>query len=238
MAGDVRCDVCGRTFPYATSGAPASTVRCPYCQMTVKLPAPEVESGRSPGDVVPARDAAGDWHVYTCDGQRYGPITRDELDRWAAEKRLTATCQVYQDGWPAWRMAPEFYPNLPPATAAISPSAAAPNVASGLSGAPASQNPYAAPRFAGAGGAAAYQLPHRGVLILVFGILAWTVCGVFALPAWIMGYADLQKMKAGEMDNSGYGMTMAGMVLGAILSVLVGLAIVLVIGFAVLATRP
>ena len=131
-------------------------------------------------------------------------------------------CQVYQDGWPAWRMAPEFYPNLPPATASVmAPSAAAPNVGAGLGGPGASPNPYAAPMFAGGGGAAAYQLAHRGVLILVLGILGFVMCGCFtALPAWIMGYGDLQKMRAGQMDKEGYGMTMAGMVLGIIQCVL------------------
>src|SRR5207249_1251313 len=85
--------------------------------------------------------AAANWHVYTCDGQRFGPITKDELDRWAEEKRLTASCQVYQDGWPTWRLAREFYPNLPPATVGAGASAAAPNVG----GAFAAQNPYSAP---------------------------------------------------------------------------------------------
>jgi hypothetical protein len=170
--------------------------------------------------------SGGMWHVYTCDGQRFGPITKQELDAWAEEKRLTTSCQVYQDGWPAWRMASEFYRDLPPAAGAASVSAA-PNVGvqpgAMASQKTPSQNPYAAPMYAGAAplsGAAAYQVPHRGTLILVLGILGWAVCCVFALPAWIMGHTDLKRMRAGEMDNSGYSLTMAGMVLAIIQCIL------------------
>lgn len=51
------------------------------------------------------------------DGQRYGPITRDELDQWATEQRVNGECQVWQVGWPQWRLASEIYPGLatPPA---------------------------------------------------------------------------------------------------------------------------
>jgi hypothetical protein len=220
MATEVRCDVCGRTFEHEGSGP---TVRCPYCQMTVKLPSGEVGSTSSGESAA----TAGNWHVHTCDGQRFGPITKEELDRWAAENRLTSSCQVYQDGWPAWRMAREFWPNLPPAAATSS--AAAPNV--GEAAASGSQNPYAAPAFSGAGsfgGATAYQIPHRGTLILILGILGFVMCGCFtALPAWIMGQSDLKQMRAGIMDNSGYSLTMAGMVLGIIQCILCVLAIVI-----------
>jgi hypothetical protein len=193
--------------------------------MTVKLPPPP-ESAPSPSTAAADKAGAGNWHVYTCDGQRYGPITKDDLDRWATEKRLTQSCQVYQDGWPTWRMASELYSDLPAAAAGmVAGAGAAPNVPGSFA---ASSNPYAAPAFAGAGGAVVYQIPHRGSLILVLGILGLVLCGCFtALPAWIMGHADLQKMKAGQMDNSGYGMTMAGMVLGIIYCVLWLLVVVL-----------
>ncbi len=216
MASDVRCDVCGRAFEHEWTG-PA--VRCPFCQMTIQRPA-------DGGSAIAAAQPAGSsdlpsWHVYTCDGQRYGPITKGELDRWAEEKRLTVGCQVYQDGWPAWQMAPELYPRCRRRRLAAWPCRPPrPNIGPAQSTASGSQNPYAAPRFAGDGGARPYQLPHRGALILALGILGWVICCVFSLPAIIMGQADLQKMRSGEMDNSGYGMTMAGMVLGIVLCVL------------------
>ena len=63
--------------------------------------------------------------------------------------------------------------------------------------------------------------PHRGTLILVFGILSLVVCGFFlGIPAWIMGNADLRAMAAGEMDRSGEGLTKAGKICGMIAVIL------------------
>jgi hypothetical protein len=221
MAMDVRCNVCGRTFEHEGAGP---TVRCPYCQMTVKVP--QDEGRRSPaGSSAASETSADNWYVYTCDAERFGPITKEELDRWAAESRLTASCQVYQEGWPAWRTARELYPHLTPAAAGGFD--AAPNV--GGASAAGSQNPYAAPTYSGGGslGTSAYQLPHRGAMILAFGILGWFVCFPLAIPAWVMGHGDLEKMRAGAMDPSGYGMTMAGMVLGIVQCVLLLVSLLL-----------
>jgi hypothetical protein len=58
--------------------------------------------------------------------------------------------------------------------------------------------------------------PHRGTLILVFGILGLVVCAIFGIVAWVMGRSDLQKMKDGQMDPSGESVTKTGMILGII----------------------
>jgi hypothetical protein len=59
--------------------------------------------------------------------------------------------------------------------------------------------------------------PHRGVLILVLGILSFFICGPIMGPiAWIMGNNDLKEMKAGTMDPTGEGMTNAGKICGMI----------------------
>src|SRR5262245_43914396 len=52
--------------------------------------------------------------------------------------------------------------------------------------------------------------PHRGVMILVFGILSWCVCLIFGIVAWVMGNSDLREMREGRMDPSGESMTQAG----------------------------
>lgn len=65
--------------------------------------------------------------------------------------------------------------------------------------------------------------PHRGVLILVLGILAFVgPCpGIFfAIAAWIMANRDLERMAAGAMDPGGEGLTRAGRILGIIFVVL------------------
>lgn len=77
--------------------------------------------------------------------------------------------------------------------------------------------------------------PHRGVLVLVFGILGLVTCQIFSIVAWVMGRADLVEMDAGRMDPEGRSLTKAGEVLGIIGTiilalVLVGVAVVFVIG--------
>jgi hypothetical protein len=58
--------------------------------------------------------------------------------------------------------------------------------------------------------------PHRGAMILVFGILSWVLCFIFGIVAWVMGSNDLRAMAAGEMDPSGEGLTKAGKIIGMI----------------------
>lgn len=80
-------------------------------------------------------------------------------------------------------------------------------------------NPYAAPgatpsyapqRFVSS------KAPHRGGTILTLGILGLICCAFCSFFAWGMGMSDLKQMKAGHMDDSGYGLTMAGMILGVV----------------------
>ena len=84
--------------------------------------------------------------------------------------------------------------------------------------------------------------PHRGVLILVFGILAFAVCFIFGICAWVMGNTDLRAMDAGQMDPEGRGMTQAGKVVGMIaaiinLAVFAILFFILVVGAGVSVTN-
>ena len=65
--------------------------------------------------------------------------------------------------------------------------------------------------------------PHRGTLILVFGILGLVCCGPFGLAAWIMGSGDLKQMDAGTMDSEGRSSTNGGKICGIIATVLWGL---------------
>lgn len=58
--------------------------------------------------------------------------------------------------------------------------------------------------------------PHRGTLILVFGIIGLVGCMPFGIAAWIMGNGDLKKMAAGQMDPEGEGLTKAGKICGMI----------------------
>jgi len=72
--------------------------------------------------------------------------------------------------------------------------------------------------------------PHRGVLILVLGILSLVGCGILTgIPAWVMGHSDLKEINAGAMDPAGRGMTQAGKILGMISVILMVLGIIVVV---------
>lgn len=75
--------------------------------------------------------------------------------------------------------------------------------------------------------------PHRGVLILVLGILSWVLgCFIFGIVAWVMGNGDLRAMDAGQMDPEGRGMTQAGKIVGmihVIVSIVVTVAFLLLL---------
>lgn len=75
---------------------------------------------------------------------------------------------------------------------------------------------------------------HRGVLILIFGILGWVICFPFGIAAWIMASHDLREMDEGRMDNEGRGLTYAGKILGIVQCCLFAVSIVFVAGMALL----
>jgi hypothetical protein len=62
--------------------------------------------------------------------------------------------------------------------------------------------------------------PHRGTMILVFGILSIVICGLFGPVAWVMGNTDLAEMRSGRMDPEGEGLTNAGRICGIIGTIL------------------
>ncbi|WDI45023.1 hypothetical protein [Bremerella sp. P1] len=76
--------------------------------------------------------------------------------------------------------------------------------------------------------------PHRGVLILVLGILGIMACCFCAPVAWYMGSQDLAEIDAGRMDPEGRQMTQIGMILGIIGIVLGVIAIIIPIFFILL----
>lgn len=76
---------------------------------------------------------------------------------------------------------------------------------------------------------------HRGVMLLVFGILGLVCCIIFAILAWVMGSKDLQAMADGTMDRSGEGLTKAAKILGIVGCALGILSLIWVVFFGGLA---
>jgi hypothetical protein len=73
-----------------------------------------------------------------------------------------------------------------------------------------------------------HRAPHRGPVILAFGILALLgfTTVLFGPLAWILGNADLRDMREGRMDPSGAGQTNAGRIIGMIATLLLAFSVV------------
>jgi hypothetical protein len=56
------------------------------------------------------------WIVRVGTGQEFGPVTKETLNKWAAEGRLDDQCQLLRVDWDAWHAATEVYPELTFAT--------------------------------------------------------------------------------------------------------------------------
>ena len=82
----------------------------------------------------------------------------------------------------------------------------------------------------GATGAAAALPPHRGVLVLVFGILGLVTCVLFGIAAWHRGNHGLTEMQAGRMDPSGQQLTSVGRILGGVAYAILALVLVFTVG--------
>jgi hypothetical protein len=68
--------------------------------------------------------------------------------------------------------------------------------------------------------------PHRGVVVLVMGILALMfTCFIFGLIAYFMGRRDLDLMRRGLMDKEGEALTKVGYILGIVGSIISALII-------------
>ena len=93
-----------------------------------------------------------------------------------------------------------------------------------------------------------YERPHRGGMILAFGIISLVLFQcmvglVFGILAWVMGNSDLRGMDEGEVDPAGRQLTQVGKILGIVgmaLSVLYTLFVVayLIFVFAMIGMAP
>ena len=228
---DLVCPSCGRTLRIAAEHA-GKQVRCPACQQISAAPGAVTEQAPAEATAASLDQDQPAWQVRTPEGTVYGPIPWSELLIWVAEGRVAADCElgVSPDG--PWRPAADVLPVLrTPATAprpTVQPGPFAPFT------------PPTAPTFA----TTAYSqpqlplgvAPHRGALVLVFGVLGIVVgCPVFSILAWIFGSRDLREMRAGRMDRQGEAITLVGMILGMIISLLWLLSAFILLSIALIA---
>jgi hypothetical protein len=193
MPIETDCPGCSRRLRVADDAA-GGKARCPVCNTIYSVPGDDHGSAPPPG---PAPDAAR-WKMRTPEGRSYGPVTRQELDRWVSEGRVTADCLIQDGESQSWRNAEVLYPVLQTVVAE------APEVRTSPAGTPANQP--RGPRVE----------PHRGAIILTLGIMSWMSCPLFGVFAWSMGTADLHRMQVGRMDREGRALTQAGQILGMV----------------------
>jgi len=121
----VKCNQCEQKLQMADKLA-GTQVHCPKCQALLDVPTADGPLGKvgaqsAPKTPVKQPAASDQWYVQLADNQRYGPVTRTELDQWFHEGRLTAEDQLLQEGWTSWKWAPEVYPDLKGQTGTSAP---------------------------------------------------------------------------------------------------------------------
>jgi len=128
------------------------------------------------------------WHCMV-NGQKYGPIPESELRAWVAQRRVKPTDLVWTETMPNWQ-ALESVQYMFRGGMALPPS-------------PVQQ---------------VVLKPHRGVLVLVLGIVSivFPLFGILGGITWYLANQDLPEIDAGLMDPTGRGMVVAGKVCGII----------------------
>jgi hypothetical protein len=220
MAIETICSGCAKKLRVADEHA-GKQARCPDCGTIYVVPTSPA-AARSSFDVAPqaqsAPAVAPRWLMKLEDGREFGPVERTVLDQWYAERRIGATTQLRRENENYWQPAPNVFPALgapkyaAPSTPGANPFAESSSYGGGYP-APA---PYGAPY----GAPSRYVEPHRGALILTLALVGWFTCILLGIAAWTMGSADLAKMRAGQMDPSGEGLTRAGMIIGIVETIL------------------
>lgn len=222
MPIESRCEGCGKLLRVADEHA-GKLARCPECGHVYTVPSAASSTETSPGsgpqgDIAVEQDLAPQtravWYMKTPEGQVYGPVTRPQLDDWVSQGRVSHACQLREGEDADWRGAVYYYPVLDTPRSRATATSSGGKPYGQQYGMVQSRSGYAT---SGRG----YLQPHRGGLILTFGILGWLVCPIFSFMAWSMGSEDLGKMRTGRMDPSGMGITQAGQILGMIQSILI-----------------
>jgi hypothetical protein len=114
MPLDVTCLHCQRIFQLPPEHA-GQLALCPHCSKDIRIPS---RAGRAPTAAAAEREDSrwktptANWYVQSDDGKQYGPISRDLLQVWYEEGRITADCQVLQKGFGRWQWATELFPEL------------------------------------------------------------------------------------------------------------------------------
>jgi predicted RNA-binding Zn-ribbon protein involved in translation (DUF1610 family) len=201
------CSECG-TLLRVDDANRGKMARCPNCGMISPIPADFGESSPPPEPVIdlpsdaPAQvetKAAEDRFLMRgVDGTVYGPVRRDELERWYQEGRINYQCALQRVGDAEWQNASDFLEEE--RLTASKPS---------------SPGAYVLPASQTRG----RYVPHSGTAILVLACIG-SVFFPCAIAAALMGNNELKRIKRGEVDPTGEPIVRSGYVLGIVFSFL------------------
>lgn len=120
----------------------------------------------------------------------------DQLEEWVCQGRVDDKCDVKMTLDGPWQGAGAIFPalRLPPTVSSGNPFKPTPETIQRMPNGP--------------------RLSERGVMIVVFGVLGWIGCPVFAVIAWGMGAADLEAHREGKLDARSLLATQIGYFLG------------------------
>ena len=140
-----------------------------------------------------------EYYFKALDEKEYGPLGQAQIRDWLGQGRMDGNSQVRSadsDDWSPLSGHPELSELLAPSRS--TPPSPTPSPQADVQ----------------------HYAPHRGALILTFGILGIACCFPLGIAAWIMGNNDLQQIEAGMMDPSGKGITNAGKICGIVGTIL------------------
>jgi len=111
MPIEFRCGGCQKKLRVADQHA-GKKVRCPSCRHVNAVPASTTAEAGAQASPQAAKTRSSQWYVQTEGDQQYGPISKNELESWVREGRVTAGCQLLREGGDQWQWASDLYPHL------------------------------------------------------------------------------------------------------------------------------
>lgn len=105
----LQCKDCDSSF-HVKDDVAGKTIRCPRCkEATIRVPK-LTPVNKSLSNV--SAGSSSQWRFKGLDGEVYGPVEKEELDRWFAEGRINEQTQILAPGQEQWQWATTFYPSL------------------------------------------------------------------------------------------------------------------------------
>jgi hypothetical protein len=142
-------------------------------------------------------------------GKEYGPISANDIRNWQRQKRMNSESLVRYEDSENWQPLSSFSELSSNQTSQQLLSEAGITLDSN------NESPATQATQAQQQNDQNFQ-PHRGGMILAFGILGLCCCFPFGIAAWVMGHADMKLINSGVMDPTGRGMTDGGKICGII----------------------